>query len=140
MYELPLISVLTCWIHSTRLLFSVAAASYYPPLFPSSPSLNRYCEESLLEPVSTLLWAAPRLSSEIEELSKVCTASGNCRPAQCRYYKTTFRSTSSQCIVNSAMCTLSRSNYEAKHCSISVNFVTKARASLWMFCQSCTLS
>ena len=34
--------------------------------------LCSYCEDSLSEPVSTLLWVAPRLSAEIQELAVVC--------------------------------------------------------------------
>ena len=59
--------------HTALSLFSPTVAPHYHllSLSPSPPSPDRYCEESLLEPVSTLLWAAPRLSSEIEELNKV---------------------------------------------------------------------
>jgi hypothetical protein len=34
-------------------------------------SLIRYCEESLIESVSTLIWVAPRLLADIQELSVV---------------------------------------------------------------------
>ena len=33
--------------------------------------LYRYCEESLVESVATLIWVAPRLSSDIQELNQV---------------------------------------------------------------------
>lgn len=32
-----------------------------------------YCEESLAEAVSTLIWVAPRLSADVQELSAVST-------------------------------------------------------------------
>ena len=36
-----------------------------------SPLPSSYCEDSLSEPISTLLWVAPRLCAEIQELSVV---------------------------------------------------------------------
>lgn len=32
----------------------------------------RYCEDSLAESVATLIWVAPRLSADIQELTQVC--------------------------------------------------------------------
>lgn len=43
--------------------------------FPSSPvplpPPPRYCEESLAESVATLIWVAPRLCSDVQELNQV---------------------------------------------------------------------
>ena len=35
--------------------------------------LSRYCEESLAEAVATLIWVAPRLSADVQELNEVPT-------------------------------------------------------------------
>ena len=35
-----------------------------------------YCEDSLVEAVSTLIWVAPRLSADVQELNSVSTAGG----------------------------------------------------------------
>lgn len=33
--------------------------------------INRYCEDSLAEAIATLIWVAPRLSADIQELNQV---------------------------------------------------------------------
>ena len=33
--------------------------------------VSRYCEESLAEAVATLIWVAPRLSADVQELNEV---------------------------------------------------------------------
>lgn len=37
--------------------------------------LNRYCEEGMIEAVTTLMWSAPRLQTDVQELRVVslCT-------------------------------------------------------------------
>ena len=32
----------------------------------------RYCEESLIEAVSTIIWVSPRLHADVQELAVVC--------------------------------------------------------------------
>ena len=40
--------------------------------------LCRYCEESLAESVATLIWVAPRLCSDIQELNQVSSRHSRC--------------------------------------------------------------
>ena len=47
---------------------------FRPPLL-TPPRLNRELDSGLAESVSTLIWAAPRLQSEVAELKIVSTAS-----------------------------------------------------------------
>ena len=33
---------------------------------------SRYCEDSLAEAIATLIWVAPRLCADVQELTQVC--------------------------------------------------------------------
>ncbi len=44
-----------------------------------------YCEESLAESVSTLIWVAPRLSADVQELNQVSMLCWNIVSCRCEY-------------------------------------------------------